>query len=242
MRSSIKLLGPLVKFYSIPYHLLRIIFINALLALPFTRRPIGEIPFAEFFHAPDMFSLLFTDKASYGWISIWGYSYLLDISASDALLTPITVKNWLIQKFFFYSLLNLLAVHIFKFERLYLLFALGARACTITRPLLDTVVVILMAAAVEAHLLQGADVIKTNRAGLRRQLSHRISIFLYFLDHWRSGTFARGRLNFGLFLRGRWWASSARFVDFQTASHCAWWHRLNLALSFSGVVSLWQLN
>ena len=228
MRSSIKLFGPLVT-YSVPYHLLRNIFINALLALPQDRNPIVEILFV-FVHAPDVFSRLFTDKASYGWISIWGYSYLLDIiqvycwfpgysclldiSASDALLTPNTVKNWLIQKFIFYSLLNLLAFHICEFERLYLLFALGARACTITRPLLDTVVVILMAAAVEAHLLQGADFIQTNRAGLRRQLSHRISICLYFFNHWRSGTFARGRLNFGLFFGNRWWASSARFVEF----------------------------
>ena len=114
-----------------------------------------------------MLSLLFTDHANGGFISIRGYSCLLEISDSDALLTPITVKNWLIQKFIFHSLLNLLPAHIFEFERLYLLFAQGARACTITSPLLDTIVVILMAAAVEAHLLQGADVIQTNRAGLR---------------------------------------------------------------------------
>lgn len=130
-----------------------------------------------------MYSLFVTYKANCGFISIRRYSCLHEISDSDALLTLNTVKNWLIQKFFFYSLLNLLAVHIFEFERLYLLFALGARACTITRPLLDTVVVILMAAAVEAHLLHGADVIQTNRAGLRRQLSQRISICLHFLDH-----------------------------------------------------------
>jgi hypothetical protein len=144
----------------------------------------------DFAHTPDMLGNFITADTNGSFISIWRYSCLLYIRDSDPLSTPNAVKIWLIQKSIFHYLLHLLATHILVFKRLNDLFAQGARAFTVTRPLLNAVVVVLMCAAVEAHLLQSANIIQANCTCLaldsRRHLSQRLSVCFYFLNNGRS--------------------------------------------------------